>query len=227
MVACSGTPPIQSVALFFCLNYLSDIYDLHLTLTNDKTPIKEPTKKTLKDFIEGNQRLLTVMGVFVALTAFFSSKSQFGIYLSFISFIMFLLLYWEFWISFPKSEESSTNLKVFEYFSMLLLFFVTGQILISYKDILLTYSSVIIKVSLFYIYSITLIKIYNKYKIYLLVRNLAERDEKLAPVIRSLGFIVAIEIVLFLTFFTWNEFFENIYLYATQNFVNKSISFGG
>lgn len=196
------------------------------TLTNDKTPLKEHDKITIKQFIDENHKLLTVMGVFAALTAFFSSKKEISVYLSFFSFIMFLLLCWEFWVSFPKSEESSTNLKVFEYFFMLLLLSLAGQIFISYKDILLYYSSYIIIVSLLYIYSIILIKIINKYKLYLFVRNLAEKDEKLAPLIRSLGFIIAFEIVLLLTIFTWNEFFREIYLYIIQNFVNKSIVFG-
>lgn len=166
------------------------------------------------------------MGIFAALTAFFSSKREIIIYLSFFSFIMFLLICWELWVSFPKSEESSTNLKVFEYFFMLLLLSVAGQILISYKDILLTYSSFIIIVCLLYIYDVIFIKIINKYKLYLFIRNLAETDKRLAPLIRSLGFIIFLEIILLLTLFTWNEFFRETYIYITQNFVNKSILFG-
>lgn len=195
-------------------------------MTDNKTPLKESNKITLKQFIDGNHKLLTVIGVFAALTAFFSSKREISIYLSFFSFIMLLLLCWELWVSFPKSEESSTNIKVFEYFFMLLLLSLSGQILISYKDILLTYSSFIIIISLLYIYSITFIKIINKYKLYIFIRNFAEKDKKLAPLIRSLGFIIALEIVVLLTLFTWTEFFREPYIYITKNFVNKSILFG-
>lgn len=192
-------------------------------MTDDKTVLKESTKITLKRFIDDNHKLLTIIGVFTALTAFFSSKRDFGIFASFFSFIMLLLLYWELWVNFPKSEESSTNLQVFEYFFMLLLFALAGEFLIFYKDILLTYSNLMIFVALLYAYSVIFIKIINKYKLYLVVRNFAERNERWSPLIRSLAFILTLGIICLLTLFTWNEFFKETYLYIVENFVNRSI----
>ena len=141
-------------------------------------------KTTLKEFIEKNYRLLTILGVFAALTSFFASAYPENYILSFSTFIMFLLISWEFWISFPESEKSSTNLNVFEYLFFALLLGVAGQIIMSYKDLLITFSSIIF----FVIYSFLISKLIDRFELFLFVRNIAEKHMSLGPLIRGLAF---------------------------------------
>lgn len=150
-------------------------------------------KVTLKKFVEENHRLITVAGVFAALTAFFLSNYQNG-YLSFSSFSMFLLVCWELWVSFPKNEEATRNLKFFEYMFMVLLFGVAFQILVSYKDVILKLSAFI----LFAGYLLILTNIVEKYKIYLVVRKISKKHKRIEVLIRSLVFICGLILAFFL-----------------------------
>jgi hypothetical protein len=72
-------------------------------------------KPTLFDFIEENQRLVTVLGVFTALTVFSSNVplKPFGYVLSFLFMSLTVLLWLELWQKFP-SESGSWRLTVFE-----------------------------------------------------------------------------------------------------------------
>ncbi|MFH1788719.1 MAG: hypothetical protein ABH834_05015 [Candidatus Altiarchaeota archaeon] len=74
-------------------------------------------RKTLKQFIKENHYLITVLGVFGALTAIFSQlyPIQEFPYPSFFSIALFLVVAWELWVSFPKSEDATGNLKRFEH----------------------------------------------------------------------------------------------------------------
>ena len=74
-------------------------------------------KQTLREFINNNNNLLTALGVFAALTAFFTTiDSPLSFYMSAVSSLILSLILWETWISFPKSEDASITLKLFEYF---------------------------------------------------------------------------------------------------------------
>jgi len=74
----------------------------------DKSP-------TLFDFIEENQRLITVLGVFTALTVFSSNLplKPFGYVLSFMFMSLTVLLWLELWQKFP-TKSGSWRLTVFE-----------------------------------------------------------------------------------------------------------------
>jgi hypothetical protein len=73
----------------------------------------ETKKVTLKQWIDDNERLLTVTGVFVALSAYFSQLSGIGRYLVIITFAMSLLLLVEVYSSFPKKGDMSYRLVAF------------------------------------------------------------------------------------------------------------------
>jgi hypothetical protein len=154
-------------------------------------------KITLKKFVEKNQSLLTVAGVFAALTAFFSSAYEENL-ISLFTFIMFLLLCWELWLSFPQNETASTNLKLFEFFFMMLVFGVVFQILCDYKDVIL----MLLFVIFFAIYTFLVLKIVDKIEYFIFIRKIAERYTKFDPLIRSLGFFFIFGVVILLSLFS-------------------------
>ncbi len=158
-------------------------------------------KINLKKFIDENHNLLTSAGVFAALTAFFSSSYKENEYISFATFIIFLLLCWEIWTSFPKSEKASNNLKFFEFIFMLLCYGIAFQILMSYKNILLRFSPLIF----FGIYSFLIIKVVNRFRLYLFVRNFADKHKGISPLIRSLPFLFIFGVALVLAISTSKE----------------------
>lgn len=154
----------------------------------------EKNVTSLKEFIEDHKTLLTISGLFAALTSFFATSFPENNILSFSTFIMFLLICWELWVSFPASEKTSTNLKMFEFLFIGMLFGVIAQIVVSYQDILIMFLGMIFWI----IYLLLIIKLSNKFKLFLFVRKMAEKDIELSPFIRSLTFIIVSEIALLL-----------------------------
>jgi hypothetical protein len=69
----------------------------------------DPT--SLKLFVDDNERLLTVIGIFGGLAAFFSSLNFFLLY---AILVMFLLLCYELQGQFSRIKEKSYNLDIFE-----------------------------------------------------------------------------------------------------------------
>jgi hypothetical protein len=72
---------------------------------DDKSKLKE---NSLSDFIETNHKLLTILGVFTALTVFSFNLpiKQYGYGLSFILFALTLLVWLEVWSKFPSGPGS-------------------------------------------------------------------------------------------------------------------------
>lgn len=70
---------------------------------------------TLGDFLEENQRVITVLGVFTALTVFANNlrPAEFGQFLSFIFLAIALLIWFELWARFP-AKASNWRLNWFE-----------------------------------------------------------------------------------------------------------------
>lgn len=105
-------------------------------LDKDKKPSTTKNQNTLTNFIEQNQKIISVLGVFTALTVFTANLSfrAFGYALSFIFLSLTLLLWIEVLEKFPKGE-ANWRLKIFE---ILLSYTFLGIILywlLSYREI--------------------------------------------------------------------------------------------
>jgi hypothetical protein len=85
-----------------------------------------PKGLTLATYIEDNQKLLTVLGVFTALTGFSTNLpiKLFGVVLSFCCMGIALLVLVQLWLRFPAYPEdiSTTLFKLFLFVAMLTLF---------------------------------------------------------------------------------------------------------
>jgi len=149
---------------------------------------------TLRKFIEENSKLISVVGIFGGLTAYFSGINYADNLLSFITFSMFILLCWELWVSFPKSEEASGIIRVFEYFFLCFVFLVGGYMFTTFKKLLLSIS--VLPFLSFYILIIT--KLFDKFKLYKYVRKIAMKNDKLNPIVRGIFSLSALGLAMFL-----------------------------
>lgn len=150
-------------------------------------------KVTLREFIEENYRLFTTIGVAGGLTAVFTRLEN-AEYLAFLSFIMLILLDWELWVAFPKSEEASITLTVFEWLLQIFLFAVGGYICISYTNYVLALLPVII----FSVLGGVFIILNKKFKLYEYVRKIAPENKRYSSIIRGSVAMVAIAVVFYL-----------------------------
>jgi hypothetical protein len=86
-----------------------------------KKPVAQVTsKKSLKSFIDENDKMFTAIGVMGALAALFTTLKN-GEYLAFLSFVLLYILDFQLLWSMPKIKDSSISLVLFEGFSQVLL----------------------------------------------------------------------------------------------------------
>ena len=154
----------------------------------EKSKIKEikPKEVTIRDFIDKNHRLFTVMGVFGGLAALFTRLEN-AEYLAFISFAILLLLDWELWITFPKSEEASSSLTVFEWFLQFFLFMIAIYIYSTYVSAHMTHKlvSTILPIILFGVFAGITVLIFQKFRLYEHIRKVAPEGKSYAPILRG------------------------------------------
>ena len=117
-----------------------------------------PKLVQLKDFIDDNHRLISILGVFSGLTAFFVKID--AIYLSFISFLILFVLMWELRKYFPGKNASDT-LQIFELFIYILIISLIVYFFIEYKIIIMEVSIL----AFLFAYFVIATKIYQKYKL--------------------------------------------------------------
>ena len=77
------------------------------------SPVQSTNRKTLKIFIDENDKLLTAIGVMGALAALFTTVKN-GEYLAFLSFLLLLILDFQLIMLTPKIRDSAISLVVFE-----------------------------------------------------------------------------------------------------------------
>lgn len=100
-------------------------------LPNNQTT--KPEKKTLRDFVNENDRLIEVMGVFVALAVFVNDIRPFGHLLSFMFAVGVVLLWSELLNQFP-SGLATKHLMMFENIVSLALFAFGISVIVQYPQ---------------------------------------------------------------------------------------------
>lgn len=92
---------------------------------NDKIKIV-----TISEYINENQKLISVIGIFGALSAFFINLGEDAKYLAVLSFSIFLLVCWSAWVKIPKNDDTSIPLLLF---GILLLLLVLNLVIFYHK----------------------------------------------------------------------------------------------
>jgi len=150
---------------------------------------------SLRIFIEENYRLFTVMGVVGGLTALFTRLEN-AEYLAFISFIMFILLDFELWIAFPKSEEASLNMKIFELLLQVLLVAVGVYLIQAYKAIVVALLPGFFTI----LFGGIFLKLFQKFELFKPIRKISPPFKRRSAIIRGLiGFSIVIGMMLLAT----------------------------
>jgi hypothetical protein len=142
----------------------------------------EVKKISLEQFISDHHQMFTVIGVFGGLTALFA-KLENASYLAFFSFLMFILLDVDIWIRFPKSEEASLSLKIFEALSQLYVVLIGIYLVQTYPN----FVGPLLPLLFTLIFSGIFFFIFNRFKLF-------EPIRKISPTIGAHRFIVRIVI---------------------------------
>jgi hypothetical protein len=166
-----------------------------------QTPIP-PTKKkvSLRQFINENYYLFTTIGVIGGLAALFTRLEN-GELLSFTTFVMLLLLDFELWRTFPRSEEASVTLAVFEWLSQAFLFLVFVYLYMAYP----TYFRWFFAIIVFSVFAVIFVLLDRKLKFYVYFRRILPEAKWYTSAIRALisggiiglGFLLAFVITNF------------------------------
>ena len=152
----------------------------------------------LKIFIKQNDYLITVLGVFSGLSAFFTKFNN--PVLSFASLMIVVLLSWELWVEFPESDSASTSLKLFEMFYIMIFFGLVFHILSVYKNVFINFSFLGFMVIYIYIF----IKIFEKFKLFKFIRKFAPEGKSYSPAIRGTVAIIFLALILLVALFSGN-----------------------
>ena len=156
---------------------------------------KKEKATSLKEFVEENHRLITVIGVMGGLSALFTkvgdpqtNPTAYSIasLLSFFTFAMMILLAWELWKQFPKSEKASFTITVFESLAVMFVFALGGYLLFAYPTVVQTF--VVLPIFAIAIYLVlygafTLVN--RKLKAYTYIRKIVPEGTKYSSIKRG------------------------------------------
>ncbi len=158
----------------------------------------EEEKVQIKKFIDDHHRIITIIGVFGALTGFFIvNEIIFG---AFFSLMIFLLLSWELWINFPKSEKATYRLQMFEFFFIGLVLALGAYILefvfIKNKELIPIFDIYV----LFGSFCLLFIFLIDKTEIPAKVDKIAIKGKKFGSLIRAIVYLSILGIMFGLAF---------------------------
>jgi hypothetical protein len=153
-------------------------------------------KKGLHQFVEENDKLLSVFGIFGALTAFFAQLKYDAV--TGTSFLAFFLLAMEVWFSFPKSEEASIRLQLFEFAFFAMFLSLGGYLITAYQNLLWQISSLILFVIFAGVYSLVVIGAFRRFGIPDKISAFESRSKRLNMLIRTVfaGMTILLMLVL-------------------------------
>lgn len=158
------------------------------------------TEKSMKEFIHESHELITAMGVFAALTVYFSFNINTipDKFLSFFSLIIFLLMCVEIWKSFPSFEHRSFSLSLFQLFFIMFVFSLISYIYSIHKDIVMIF----LYPALIIIYFIVFFILFKIFKIFKYIREKSEKYKTLSPFIRDIDLLLILVLSLLLSYFS-------------------------
>lgn len=137
--------------------------------------------------------MFSVLGVFGGLTALFTRLEN-ASYLAFFSFIIFLLLDFDLWVKFPKSEEASFPLRVFEVLLQIYLVFIGVYLLQAYSD----YVANLLPALFFLIFAGIFLLIFNKLKLFEPIRKISPPFRERSTLVRMVIGMFFVTIIMLL-----------------------------
>lgn len=153
-------------------------------------------KVTLFEFIEKHHNVFTVLGVMGGLAALFTRLEN-AQYLSILSFVIMLILDIQIWFSFPRNENASISITVFEMFFQLYIFAIGYYLLSAYWTVLKPFLFIIVALALYGVFAVSLILTIRKYKFNILIREFSGKGKIKSGIIRGLisGLIIGLPLI--------------------------------
>jgi len=146
-------------------------------------------KISLEQFIVDHHHMFTVVGVFGGLTALFA-KLENASFLAFFSFIMFIFLDIDIWIRFPKSEQASWSLRIFELLMQFYVILVGWYMVQTYPN----YVSILLPFFFMFIFMGIFLSAFDRFKLFDQIRKISPPFHKSRTLI--IRMIIAMAIVL-------------------------------
>jgi len=139
----------------------------------------KPKKTSLEQFVKDHHYMFAVLGVFGGLTALFTRLEN-ASYLAFLSFIIFLLLDLDLWVKFPKSDEASLALRIFEVLLQIYLIAIGVYLVQAYSD----YVAKLLPLFFTLIFAGIFLLLFNKFKLFKPIREISPPFRKRSTLIR-------------------------------------------
>jgi len=143
---------------------------------------KSKTKRLgLEEFIKEHYYMFTVLGVFGGLTALFTRLED-ASYLAFLSFIIFIILDLDIWIKFPKSEEASRTLQLFEILFQIYFIAIGVYLIQAYPDYVVALMPMfftLVFAGVFYL-------VFTRYKLFEPIRKISPPFRRRSTIIRMI-----------------------------------------
>jgi hypothetical protein len=160
---------------------------------------------TLIDFIDKYHNIFAVIGVMGGLAALFTRLPG-AEYLSILSFAIMLILDVQLWWKFPRNENASKSVTIFEMFFQLFMAAIGYYIVTSYWAFIRPYLVFILSISLFGLFCWISVSVIRKVKINFVIRELTGEGKIKNSILRSIVassligglFIVALLLSLFI-----------------------------
>lgn len=109
-------------------------------------------KMWVKDFIDKNVHLLTVLGIFITIATFFTSyTNEVQRMLAFVFFIISWLLFWTLFLQFPKMQESGDWLRLLRGLLFIGWVMLYWYLLMNYNDLFGWLISTLVIIAIIYI----------------------------------------------------------------------------
>lgn len=137
-------------------------------------------KVDLATFIKENQSILTVFGVFIALTSYFISQKD--TYPSVFSLLLAIVVAFELWVKFPRNEQASIRLEIFEFLFYMLMMYMILKFIGEYIYYLVTFCFFILLIPFCYLN----LKFIERYMLFKYVRCIAPSESKKSEIIRGI-----------------------------------------
>jgi len=165
--------------------------------TEPKTLKEKKKEKTvsLREFAEENHRLITVIGVMGGLAALFTklenpevNPTPYSIttLLSFLAFAMMILLSWELWRQFPKSEQASWTVTLFESSAFMFILSLGGYLLLAYPSVIrFLVLPQVVGIMFSVLFTFVFVFAYRKLKAYTYIRKIAPEGKKYSSLKRG------------------------------------------
>ncbi|NQU98988.1 hypothetical protein HQ533_06010 [Candidatus Woesearchaeota archaeon] len=176
-------------------------------------------KESVSDFVSDNAHLFTVVGIFAAISVYFSTFKFIGGFISFITFALFLILCFELLTKYidVEPDDRSVKLQLFGLTFLVFVILVSGYLVSIYFLHFVLYSYIIVLISIIFLIN----KAKDKFTSCKYMKQLKKTSEQKYNLYNSLFLIISL-CLLFLLLFLYNYILDQVFnqTHISQTIIN-------